>query len=677
MTDSTHKIIKLSPEIYNRIAAGEVVERPANIVKELVENSIDAGATKITIQIQSGIKSIQIVDNGCGIESEDLELAFAAHATSKISQLTDLDSIGTLGFRGEALASIASVSRCYVVSRTLSQSLGCWCELCNGEIVGRGECGIALGTTIKVSDIFDNIPARKKFLKKSSTELGHINTYVDKLILSQPHISIKYVVDGKVVYQSSGTGLKDAIYCVWGGQELDNLVYIQDNLHDIQLTGWVSRVGYTKHNNTKQVVVVNGRVVTDIAIAKVVYNCFGQYLMSRQYPVFVLHIGVDTQDVDVNVHPNKLEVRFVHRDKVCGVVGRAVSRSINVLQPFVDKQDTIEVVKVDVPSSHQVVSSVEPSCVSTQPEYTRYQHVSNSSTQGIDIVKLAHMFGSGTVMQEGGLLSGVLDTDATSALNVVNEYIVHNTDNDTDILLNAKQIYNKHNMQIETQLDVLQDKSDIANQLNLKSHATQATLDTVEGPKIDWRQALLVGSLFDTYIILQDDNVVYMVDQHAAHEKLLYDKLCMQIDQGDLEIQELMVPYVFEVSDIDKDLILSQSDILQQIGFEVREYGMRELAVCSVPLVCSDIVLQEFVGHMIQCLHDGRKLSKSNTLVKRLQQQACKAAIKGNQYLTSQQIDLLLTQFANNNSALYCPHGRPIIYTITRHEIERWFRRIV
>jgi len=699
-THSNTRIKQLPQHIFNRIAAGEVVERPSSVVKELVENSIDAGASKVVIEIvDGGVSSIRVSDDGCGIVKEDLSLAFLAHATSKIADLDDLDSIATLGFRGEALASIASVSHIKVVSRTRGSELASWVELQDGEVLDSGECGSAFGTSIEVTGIFENVPARKKFLKRNSTEQIYITSFVEKLILSRPKIAFKYIVNNKVVYNSAGTNLSDAIYCIWGQQILDNLVEVKADNSYAKLSGYVSRVGYSKHNNTMQVLVVNGRVVTDIAIAKVVFNCFSKYLVSRQFPVFVLDIVCDYREVDANVHPNKLEIRFANKDRICGMVGGAVQASMQQHQPFIanDYKSTENISNnqflynnfssISTSSANNALSSTN-----NAPSIDNSLSYANGTASEVDIVKLANIFSDGTKLNEGGMFSNIVQRDAirerasNSSYSTSGAYQSSGKRSSYDYgLSNSDYSYNKDNEFRATNsigtisqytllgLDRNEDASQNIFDTSITETISQTTLDMGES----WLDAQLVGSVFDTYIVLQDKDTVYFIDQHAAHEKILYDRLCEQVEKNQLQCQDLLLSYVFEVSELDRELVLDNSDALLEVGFEVREYGTRELAICSVPVVCGDINLKEFVGQMLVMLRDGRKLSKTTSIKKRLQQMACKSAIKGNQYLKSEEIKLLLNQYKAENCALFCPHGRPIVYTVTKYEMEKWFKRVV
>ena len=657
------RIRQLPQNIYNRIAAGEVVERPSSVVKELVENSIDAKATKITIEVEDGgVKAIKITDNGCGIFKDDLSLAFLAHATSKIVDIGDLDNVSTLGFRGEALASIASVSICKVVSRTLNSEFGSWIKLQNGEIVDSGECGCAYGTYIEVVDIFNNVPARKKFLKRSSTELIHITSFVEKLIISQPKIAFKYVSNGKVVYHSNGTNLADAIHCVWGQQVFQNLVQVQADSPYCSLSGFVSRVGFSRHNNSLQLLVVNGRVVVDSAVAKVVYNCFAKYLVSRQYPVFVLALDCDCKEVDVNVHPNKLEVRFAQKDRICGIVSRVVTSSMQQHQPFVSQPQEVD----NLVESGQQWARGDINVVEIAKKYANSGQLHETGMFGRIFEKSLMDLGNGNAkcssnyhFERPPCSNSVCDVD--DCLSDIN--LVTNSDMSAiggDVTGSVDLPFNFSSLGAERVQTV-----------------EQIGLDIDKGANVAWLDALLVGSVFDTYILLQDLETVYFVDQHAAHEKLIYDKLCLQVESNAVEYQDLLLSYVFDVSDLDKQMVLDSCDDLLKIGFEVREYGRRELAICSVPLVCSDINLKEFVGQMLSCLKDGRKMTKSSTLIKKLQQVACKSAVKGNCHLKKEEIQRLLQQYKASGSALFCPHGRPIVHTVTKYEIEKWFKRVV
>ncbi|MDR3021511.1 MAG: DNA mismatch repair endonuclease MutL [Clostridiales bacterium] len=628
MQSADKRINLLPPEVYNRIAAGEVVDRPCSIVKELVENCIDAGAKNICIEIlNGGIQSIKVIDDGCGIVADDLPLAFLAHATSKIMHNDDLNHILSLGFRGEALSSIASVSNVKVVSRTQNQNLASFLDIVDGKILQKGECGAPYGTAITVSNLFENVPARKNFLKKSSTEQAHITSVVEKLILSKPNIRFKYISENKVVYQSNGTGLKDAIYIVFGKDFVDNIVKVEQVVDEFKLSGYVGRVGFSKPNSLGQVLIVNGRVVTDSAISKVVYNCFCSYLMTRQYPVFVLVIEIEPNLVDVNVHPNKLEIKFVNKDRVCSVVGRACKTSMDLITPQYQQSETLY--------TRTSLKSELPSVKSQQPSLLH---------------KAFSMYKPNSI-SEGGTLGSILTSQ-------------YNADSEQGLPYPSLQ---ERKLQDKT---VTVDKSEL-----LQSKRIEQTEKNLQSEH--WLDALLVGSLFDTYIVLQDADKVYFIDQHAAHEKLLYDKLCEQTEKSQVAMQTLLVPYIFDLATLDKELLLENLQDINQVGFDIRDLGMREMGIFAVPTICSDMDLHQFVSLILNYMRDKRKLNKTDFLIQKLQQAACKAAIKGKQHLTQGEIHLLLKAFKQSGSALFCPHGRPVVFVITKNEIEKWFKRIV
>ena len=326
----------LDSTIYNRIAAGEVIEKPRSVVKELIENSIDAGASTITLEIKDGgITLIKVTDDGCGLDEEDLQKAFLPHATSKIQSLKDLDSIITLGFRGEALASIASVAKAEMISRRKDSLMGAVITYDNGEVKDFGECGCPEGTTVKVENLFDNIPARKKFLDKPATEEREITNLMAKLILANPDISFRYISDGEIIFLSNGKGMKEAVFAVYGNEFYSGLINVENVLPEISLKGFIGRPGFSKHNRSYQSLFVNGRYVINSEISYIIQNYYSEYLMSRQFPVYILYLNLPPDMLDVNIHPNKMEVKFADFGKVKQIISQTVKKALsgNSAQP--------------------------------------------------------------------------------------------------------------------------------------------------------------------------------------------------------------------------------------------------------------------------------------------------------------------------------------------------------
>ncbi len=602
------KINTLSSEIFNRIAAGEVVECPASIVKELVENSIDSGATEISVSIKGGgIDYIRVADNGCGVEFEDLPTAFLPHATSKIKSLEDLDMIGTLGFRGEALPSIAAVADVTMVSRTAESEIGGKVSYANGKLVSHEQQGAGLGTTVTVEHLFERIPARKKFLNKPSREETKIFTLIEHIVLSNPDIVIKFDSETKH-FASSGEGLPGAVYSVYGDTVLKNTVKIELDEPPISVTGFTCLPTFTKPTKNYQNIIINGRYVESADISYAVYSVYAPYLMKRQYPLFVLHITIPFDMVDVNVHPSKMQVKFADTVKVKSIIARAIKNAI-------------------------------------MPKLTDAKRLND---EDFDFTPPPADYGKSHMLK--------------SFFDVVKP----------EPQVDVKQSADSGQVEITPEK---QPEADSVPTVTYKD-VFAASADYSQNKKFVPIDCKYVGKLFNTYLVLERDDMCYFIDQHAAHEKLLYDKLLFSYESGRLQTQPLILPFVFDVSPQDAELINENIGLLESCGFGVTPFGEYTFTLSHVPLECAGIDMQAFVSDLLLLINSGEK----SPMIKkeRLMQSACKAAVKGEiDDLSKSEIDALLGEMTERGITLFCPHGRPIAVCFSKKEIEKWFKRIV
>lgn len=634
------KINILDSKIYNRIAAGEVVESPRSVVKELVENSIDAGATQISVIIEEGgIKSISVIDNGIGMSEDDVKKAFLPHATSKISSISDLDKISTLGFRGEALCSIASVAEVKLTSRQNGGELGSFICLDNGEVVNEGVIGAPLGTSVIVTNLFEKIPARKKFLRKSKTEKNEISSLMARLILANSNISFKYIVDNKIIYQSSGQGIKDAIYTVYGYETFDNLIEINAQSAGLKIYGYISKLNYSKYNRSYQTLIVNGRYVINQDISFVVYNCYKDYLVARQYPMYILYIDLPYDMVDVNVHPNKLDVKFVQLNKISALLKEAINDSLYGVAASISIDNlplSIKNEKSNFNNEKSDIIDIKPKSLdsiflknSNNLEYN-YDDIQPSKEKLPNYESSNSFFNSITpkFLSESSKLS----------------YLILNDDE------NLKEEQSKHQI-LETK-----------NQIN--------TLQTSFLKEKEFRR---VGKLFNTYILIEIGNTVYIIDQHAAHERLIFDELFDKANNKSINIQNLLVPYIFSLSHEDSALLDEHLDKLEECGFLMQKLSGYNYSLGGVPLIATGFDEASFINNLFEMLHS-KNISGAELIKDKIIMSACKAAIKGNQDLSELEIDSLLDKLADSE-ILYCPHGRPVIIKLGKAEIEKWFKR--
>lgn len=631
--------------VINRISAGEVVESPFSIVKELIDNSIDAGATKISIEIKNGgIDSIIVKDNGKGIDYDDIKKAFLPHATSKIKDVDDLDSISTLGFRGEALASISNVSQTNMITKTEISECAYSIDV-NGGVFGEiSPVSGDTGTKIEVNNLFFNTPARRKFLKKPKQEENLITNIISRYILAHPSIMFRYIVDGKTIYQSLGKSLLDAIYCVYGEETTHNIMLVEKSLGNLKLTGYVSKVGFSKPNTTYQTLIINSRYVVDEIVSKAVYMAFEEYLMTRQFPFYVLNLTMPTVDIDVNVHPNKMNVKFAYPSKIYDLVYTATRSSIyQFLNP--NKNTIVNIEEIEKPTENLIKTDI-------------------NSLKEITIEPNKNSFNN----------SGFIELRQTTynpitIFDIKNDDIARNNIGEEDVK------FNQVNRSVEAIIDV--DKSiDFDQNEKILSDNNENIKTNIYKNVEDFLDYKIVGELFNEFIILEKQDKMLLLDFHAGHERLNYDKLTKMVNDRELIIQDLLIPYTQELSQIEIDFIMQLKPELKNLGFDIDRFSENKIIINSVPMQLKDINLKTFVDDLV---HDMKNLkpSMNNEIRHYLMQKACKSSVKSGMKLSEMEIKELLKNLDINNPVLLCPHGRPVVTVITRAQIEKWFKRIV
>lgn len=639
----------LDKSIFNRIAAGEVVEKPASVVKELVENSIDAGAKFITIEIVGGgIKKIRVTDDGCGMDKDNLPKAFLPHATSKISCLDDLDKIGTLGFRGEALSSIASVAKITALSKTKNSESGTKIHIEGGEVLEISETGCVDGTSITVEDLFYNVPARAKFLRKPKTEESEITNLISRLILANPKIAIKYVVDGKTVYHSAATNLKDAIYTIYGANAIENLIPVEYTYQNIiSVEGFIGLPSFTKPNRTYQTIIINGRFVNNKTISTAIYNAYEPYIMKSSFPFFVISVKLPLDKVDVNVHPNKLDVKFENNNLIFGSFYNPISEILLNLSTKVRKFETAESTEKLQKENEEVNFSNLKTLSDSDGKQFEPNALNNSNT--VTFANIDEDFSN--------------ELKDISMLNSNNEGL-HNSIN--SFLNNDSFNFEAQNNTIANDLVSIAEKENVFSQSNIFNDV-----------KVDLNTVKIIGICFNTYIIVENGSSIYFIDQHAGHERLLYDKFKASFEKNDLAVQNLLVPYVLNTNYLESDFINNNLETFKSLGFDIEPFGINSFKVSSVPVLLKDISLYKFFNDVLQDLNKNLNLTKSDILKDYLERSACRSAVKANDILSKNEIEILLNMLNSSNQILLCPHGRPIIIEITSKEIEKWFKRIV
>ena len=632
----------LDPYVSNQIAAGEVVERPASAVKELIENSLDAGATSITVEIiDGGTTMIRVTDNGIGMDASDAETAFLRHATSKIHDSEDLNSIHTLGFRGEALAAIASVSKVSMWTRIATGSFGTKVELEAGELLSSEPFGAPNGTSITVNDLFYNTPARKKFLKKPFVESGYVQEVVLRSILSRPDVSFRFVSDKKQVFFSSGDGsLENAIYAVYGKTVRENLMHISGSFSNGSFNGFIGDVSLVRSNRKREHININNRCVNCPAISYAIEESYNTLLMLHKFPFFVISIDMDYHSIDVNVHPSKLEVRIQNETEIAQVITASCVRVLSKQEnPFsrICKNDS----ELFAPVVSGISSKKSEKPADSEPGYR----------------PASIMFKPDTTLSSKPAPASAVSLSKDSA-RIKSSF-------------RGEELRTPKQVQFDTSIpyDSVQTPSTTA--LHQDSNDNTVLADE----PADYRY---IGVFLNTYLLIEMKNSLYVIDQHAAHERLLFDAFSAQIEKAAVLSQPLLIPSVETVSIEEMSCFLENKDILHSIGFDAEAFGPTAISMRAVPMILGETRTGAFLHDSLEYLmHNKTNTSKTDVIRLDIATKACKAAVKAGDPLSDSEIMSLLRMIESYDGPLTCPHGRPIYYRITSYQMEKWFKRSV
>ena len=641
----------LDKDTIDKIAAGEVVERPASIVKELLENSIDAGSSSVTVEIKNGgIDLIRITDNGCGIPSREVKKAFLRHATSKIVSDKDLISIKSLGFRGEALSSIVAVSRCEMITKTRDELTGVRYYIEGGTEVEYEEIGAPDGTSIIIRDIFYNTPARRKFLKTASTEGAHISELVEKLAMANTEIAFKFISNGQIKLQTNGSGnLKDIVYQLYGKEISKALCNVDYEKNGIKIRGVVARPEVTRSSRSLENIFVNGRYIKDNIISKAVEDGFGDRLMQHQYPFCALNFDLD--GVDVNVHPRKMEVRFSDRNFVYDNTKEAVE------EIFVT-QSAVREVPVGKTSNEKKVFVNTPEPFENKRRDMSEMPEKVSQYKYEDVAKdTLHSTGS--------------DDEIKWTLPKENMY---NPKDDMSFIKdeNTKRVYSDINdLSNKSIKEVNVGNIDDADQNGIKP--SQLSFFESESKKY----MKVIGQVFDTYWIVQLENEMYIIDQHAAHEKVMYERLLKESKANKLSSQMINPPIIVTLTDLEQNVLKEHMDEFRGIGFDIEEFGGKEYKINAIPNIFPSIPKAELFNEMLSDSTNYDVISPSELILAKVASMSCKAAIKGNMRISLLEANELFDELLSLDNPYNCPHGRPTVIKMTKQEIEKKFKRIV
>ena len=656
----------------NQIAAGEVIDRPSSVVKELLENAIDAKATAITVEIKDGgISFIRITDNGCGIEKDQVRKAFLRHATSKLHTIDDLLDIGSLGFRGEALSSIAAIAQVELISKPPEAMLGISYQIEDGEEKSLTQIGAPDGTTILVRNLFYHVPARKKFLKTAATEGNYINQLMENMAMLRPDISMRFINGGQNKLYTSGNGrLKDLIYTIYGREISSNVLEINYECPLFAVTGYIGKPIISRGNRTFENYYINGRFVKSRLIAAAIEQAYKPFMMQHRYPFTVLHIKIKPELIDVNVHPAKMEVRFQQENEIYELLAGAIENTLRGKEFIPDVSDDGKAEK-KVQEKQKLPEPFEQRRLQAMKEIIPPPPAEHK-TQNEQKPSAEHK-----TQSEQKLPRNEEQPKVPSKLSEpVCEYKAEKkqTIKDSDSKWESASGIHKR---------IGQDVSQTVNQMPTQPEQKlekpeQQTLFTEpllsEKARIHHR---LIGQLFDTYWLIQYGNQLYIMDQHAAHEKVNYERLMEAYRKKERITQFVSPPMVISLTRAEKAILEEFKSEFERIGFTIEPYGGREYAISEIPANLYGINEKDLFLEMLSDLEDRGSMQPSELIASKLASMSCKAAIKGGQKISFKEADALVSQLLTLENPYACPHGRPTIITMTKYELEKKFKRIV
>ncbi|MBQ1170476.1 MAG: DNA mismatch repair endonuclease MutL [Oscillospiraceae bacterium] len=652
------KIIQLSPHIANLIAAGEVVERPASVVKELLENAVDAGASKVTIEIRDGgMTFLRVTDNGCGMAAEDARTAFKRHATSKLRTEEDLAAIGTMGFRGEALAAIASVSRIDLLTKTAGSISGVSLHLEAGEILEESEAGCPDGTTIIIRDLFYNTPARMKFMKSDTVEGSRVTAAVQLQALAHPEVAFQFLRDGKQVLSTPGNGgLEAAVYCVYG-RDAGRMVTVESRWENFSLTGYVSKPTDARPSRNLQTFFVNNRPVKSKLLISALEEAYRNQIMVGKFPACVLHLNVPAASVDVNVHPAKTEVKFLSEKAVFDCVHYGILGALNKQtdRPQVQfKQNTTTIIPPPVKPAAPVIPAA-PAVKAAAPKKENFFRTMNTEEYKTFTAALK----DAPQPKPEAAAATLQKIERPAALPV----------RETVILPQAKPVSKPAPLPAAAPLPPKAEPAfKMPEPAPVEEEMEQTTLDMPA--EIQWR---MVGELYNSYIIVEQGEEAFLIDKHAAHERILFEKL--KANQEKISAQSLLTPIPVRLSPSACAELLSNKELLDELGFEIDEFGENTVLLRQIPMDLSPELAAESVETLAADLLSGRRESKDTVRDELLHTVACKAAIKAGWKNDEKELLAVVKEVMSREELKYCPHGRPICVTLSKKQLEKQFKR--
>lgn len=636
----------LDNNLINKIAAGEVVERPASVVKELMENSIDAGATSITVEIkEGGISLIKITDNGKGIPKEELKTAFLRHATSKLRTLDDLEDIMTLGFRGEALSSIASVAQVEMITKTKDSQVGHKIVINGGVVEKEEESAGNNGTVFTMKNLFYNTPARRKFLKKPATEGGYVSEVVNRIALGHPEIAIKYINNGNTIMQTNGSGdVKSVVLYIYGRQMASQMIETSYSKDGFTVEGLIAKPELSRGNRNYENFFINGRYIKSNIVQNAVEEAYKGKLMVGKFPVFVLNLKVPANTVDVNVHPTKLEVRFSDDNLIYDIMYNAVLKALK-------KTELIPEVTWDKPKK------VKSDNVQGTLEDIAFNNTVENKAENIET-------------------KAVVENDFKYDDKPIfsNQSVAEKAPEPKNPVLNAiNKVYQEPYYNEEKPIEKPAETENISKKPEEKPILNE---QKEEKRKPFFNNYRIVGQLFATYWIVEQNNCMYLIDQHAAHERALYEDFTEKFKNSQISSQQLLQPIAVNLSEGEKVIVEENMELLESFGFEIEEFGARTYAIRAVPYVFNSPSNVSFFMDIVDTLADKNLKSIYDTKEDAIAMMSCKAAVKGNDRLSYSEAQELIQRLLSLQDPFTCPHGRPTIIEMTKYELEKKFKRI-
>lgn len=646
----------LDQETINKIAAGEVIERPSSVVKELVENAIDAGATAVTIEIKDGgISFIRITDNGSGISKDDIPMAFLRHSTSKIKSIEDLMNVSSLGFRGEALSSIAAVSQVELITKTSDDFTGSRYVIEGGNEISLEEVGAPDGTTFIVRNLFYNTPVRRKFLKTAATEAGYVNALIEHLSLSHPDISFRFINNNQNKLHTSGNmNLKDIIYGVYGRDITSNLMEISGKTQDVEITGFIGKPVICRGNRGYENYYINGRYIKSSIITKAIEEAYKGYIMPHNYPFTAIHFKINPSIMDVNVHPTKMELRFSKNEFVYRFV-------LETVKECLANRELAARVKLPDPVKQQQFTKSPENIKQTEKSYVQ-ENTDSKPYQAPRIEPPRESFYNSTESsvkqktvnenQTTGFIKNITDYTKMPPTRLPEPFEIKRSD---EMIKEDKKIYEA-------------EKKQEAEQLSMFDTPLMS-----EKAKADYR---IIGQLFETYWLIEYEDKFYMMDQHAAHEKILYERFMNHLKVKDMDTQMIMPPVIIELNMQQEDAYKRNKQAFLRLGFEIEEFGGNAYKVNGLPAGLPNVNLKQMLIDMIDGLTDDNS-TDLDIITERVATMSCKAAVKGNNKLSFEEAKELIEELMQAENPYNCPHGRPTLIVMSKYEVERKFKRIL